>query len=226
MFCVSLIEKNLRDLQNRFKELASFTDLFEIRLDALSPYELSEEGLRSFFKGGQKLVFTFRSPLEGGLRKVAKKEREKWLFWALSQKESFLVDFEWQEFKEYPFSPGELEKVLFSYHLFDRAFKPGEAEDILKEMSEKGVRWAKLISTPSAKEEALGHLELLQYASRLGIKLISFGMGEAGKFTRLLCLFFGSPYTYVAASADKKAAPGQVDITTAKKIYQNLKELF
>ncbi len=226
MFCVSLIEKNIKDLEEKIRTLVSETDLFEIRADALSPLELSEEALIQLLSPGRKIVFTFRSPLEGGFRKAGFGERRKWLLFALSQKEVFLVDFEWQEFKDEPFSEEELEKVLFSYHLFDRGLKKGEGEKLLQEMAEKKVRWAKLVSTPFEKKEALYHLELIEYAKELGIRLISFGMGEVAKFTRIFCLFFGAPYTYVAASPECGAAPGQIDIYTAKKIYQTLTELF
>lgn len=34
-------------------------------------------------------------------------------------------------------------------------------------------------------------------------------MGEAGKFTRLLCLKLGAPYTYVSAGASNATASGQ-----------------
>ena len=40
-------------------------------------------------------------------------------------------------------------------------------------------------------------------------QLVAFSMGEAGKFTRLLCLKLGAPYTYVSAGASNATASGQ-----------------
>ena len=41
-------------------------------------------------------------------------------------------------------------------------------------------------------------------------KLIAFSMGEEAKFTRILCLHMGSPFTYV--SLGKAVAPGQFSL--------------
>jgi 3-dehydroquinate dehydratase-1 len=45
-------------------------------------------------------------------------------------------------------------------------------------------------------------------------------MGDLGKISRILCLYLGSPYTYV--SLGKAVAPGQFSIDEVKKII-NLK---
>ena len=50
--------------------------------------------------------------------------------------------------------------------------------------------------------------------------LISFAMGDAGRISRILCLYLGSPYTYV--SLGKAVAPGQFSVDEVNKII-NLK---
>jgi len=45
-------------------------------------------------------------------------------------------------------------------------------------------------------------------------------MGDAGKISRILCLYLGSPYTYV--SLGKAVAPGQFSVDEVNKII-NLK---
>ena len=39
--------------------------------------------------------------------------------------------------------------------------------------------------------------------------LVAFCMGEAGQFTRHLCLALGAPYTYAALDEESATAPGQ-----------------
>ena len=50
--------------------------------------------------------------------------------------------------------------------------------------------------------------------------VISFAMGDEGKISRILCLYLGSPYTYV--SLGKAVAPGQFSVDEVNKII-NLK---
>ncbi|MBS7248605.1 MAG: type I 3-dehydroquinate dehydratase, partial [Candidatus Freyarchaeota archaeon] len=38
--------------------------------------------------------------------------------------------------------------------------------------------------------------------------------------SRVLCTFFGSPFTY--ASLDAPLAPGQIDIATMRKVHESL----
>jgi 3-dehydroquinate dehydratase len=45
-------------------------------------------------------------------------------------------------------------------------------------------------------------------------------MGDYGRISRILCLYLGSPYTYV--SLGKAIAPGQFSVDEVKKII-NLK---
>ena len=235
MFCVTLAEKSLSDIKTKIKNLIDITKLFEIRLDALSLEWVDEEFFQELQKIKDKypelkLIYTFRSPREGGLKKVEFAKRKEILMKALYHSSAFLVDFEWNEFKEDEdlINQNEkyLEKMLFSYHLFDKGLELEEGKKLLEEMKEKKVKWAKIVSTPKELISALHHLELLDYAKKLGIKLISFGMGEKAKFTRILCLFFSSPFTYVASSKESAVAPGQIDIFTAKQLYNALKALF
>jgi len=228
VFCITIAENVLKAVKEKITLASKETGLFEIRVDALSPEQLTEEGLSSLLKEAPKLIFTFRSPLEGGLKDTPKSLREKWLTWALSQP-FFLIDFEWQEFKELfkGAEPSLFEKVLFSYHNFSGTLNKAEFLKLLEEMAELGAKWVKLVPTPSTRAQAIELLELISLAKeKFGLNPVIFGMGEVAKFTRVLCLFFGSPYTYVVLKREETVAPGQLDIITAKRLYQSLKELF
>ncbi len=50
-----------------------------------------------------------------------------------------------------------------------------------------------------------------------GVNLIAFTMGEVGRVSRILCMQFGSPYTYV--SLGKPVAPGQFSLAEVKSMF-------
>jgi 3-dehydroquinate dehydratase-1 len=58
------------------------------------------------------------------------------------------------------------------------------------------------------------------YSKKGKSSLISFAMGDFGRISRILCLYLGSPYTYV--SLGKAVAPGQFSVDEVNKII-NLK---
>ena len=63
----------------------------------------------------------------------------------------------------------------------------------------------------------------LEHPAAEPFRLIAFGMGEAGRQTRLECLKLGAPFSYACFSEDEATAPGQM--TTAemfRKVYAGL----
>jgi len=68
----------------------------------------------------------------------------------------------------------------------------------------------------SAKKVTDASYVLSIYARAQGIKLIAFAMGDEGRISRILCLYLGSPFTYV--SLGKAVAPGQFSLKEIRKI--------
>ena len=54
------------------------------------------------------------------------------------------------------------------------------------------------------------------YSIKSKNKTVAFCMGEQGKFSRILCLHLGSPFTYV--SLGKAIAPGQFSVDEIKSL--------
>ena len=50
------------------------------------------------------------------------------------------------------------------------------------------------------------------------LNLIAFAMGDYGRMSRIICLYLGSPFTYV--SLGKPVAPGQFSLEQIKKILK------
>ena len=57
---------------------------------------------------------------------------------------------------------------------------------------------------------------LCLYSKASGLSLVAFCMGEIGKISRVICLYMGSPFTYV--SLGKPIAPGQYSLREIRKL--------
>ena len=83
-----------------------------------------------------------------------------------------------------------------------------------------GADIAKIVTTCNSPADAERILALYK---EIDTPLIAFGMGDAGKQTRLDCLKLGAPFSYACYSENEATAPGQ--LTTAemfRKVYAGL----
>jgi shikimate 5-dehydrogenase/3-dehydroquinate dehydratase len=99
-------------------------------------------------------------------------------------------------------------RTILSFHDFDRV---PDLEPLIASM--QGCAYAKIAVTPHSLRENERILDL----QRPGLTL--FGMGERGMYSRILAPFFGSELAFVSVSDDRTAAPGQISLEKALKIY-------
>ncbi|MCD6489612.1 MAG: type I 3-dehydroquinate dehydratase [Thermodesulfobacterium sp.] len=224
MFCLTLAENTCKKLFKKIERGAKYTDFFEIRADKLKDLETCH--LETFLKLPYKFLFTFRSHEEGGFGNFSDEFRLEWIFWALKQK-FYLVDIEWKLFKKFSHKFKELNfnKVLFSYHNFKKLPSDRYLLELLSEMKKRGVKRAKIVCMCNSLEDSFRLLKLIFLAKERKIELVAFGMGEKGRISRILSLFCGSPFTYVVLSKKEAVAPGQLDIKSALKVYNAIKEI-
>ena len=93
-----------------------------------------------------------------------------------------------------------------------------------------GADIAKIVTTchneDDAKRISSLYSVVLEDIDSMQGRLIAFGMGAAGKETRIGCLRRGAPFTYAALEAKEATAPGQpIAAELAKLIYGNRKTL-
>ena len=125
-------------------------------------------------------------------------------------------------------------KLVISYHNFEGTQSLDELKAIYDLCRRKGADIVKIVTTAHNISDAARVMELYSYKKKDSeiaadnflergeesgslsnsfgeeeAQLVAFCMGEAGKFTRHLCLHLGSPYTYVAFDKDSATAPGQ-----------------
>lgn len=224
MFCITLAESTYKKLLEKIEKGSKYTDFFELRVDYLRDLNTSE--LEKLLKLPYKFLFTFRSYEEGGYKKFSDGFRLEWILWALNQK-FYLVDLEWKLFKKFYSKLKNLNfnKILISYHNFKKTPSLKYLNRLLIEMQKRGVKKAKIVCMCKTLEESFRLLNLIFFAKKRKIELISFGMGEKGKISRIFSLFCGAPFTYVVLSKKETVAPGQFDINSALKFYKTIKQI-
>ncbi len=217
--CISIAENSPKKIKNKLKESFKKSDYVEVRLDFLKTKDVPE-ALESIKKDLKKVVCTLRPKNEGGKFTGSEKERIA-ILKLIAEYNPFLLDVEFntlnknKELSKYLKSTKT--KLLVSWHDFKKTPKSSELKNKIKKMSKFSSN-VKIVSTAKSVDDATRMLELYNKTGKNN--LISFAMGDAGKISRILCLYLGSPYTYV--SLGKAVAPGQFSVDEVNKII-NLK---
>ena len=217
--CISIAENSPKKIKNKLKDSLKKSDYVEIRLDFLKAKQIPEtlEIIKTDLK---KIVCTLRPTNEGGKFTGTEKERVA-ILKLIAEYNPFLLDIEFNTLKKnkelVKYLKSTKTKLLVSWHDFKKTPKNTELQNKIKQMSKFSCN-VKIVSTAKSTDDSTRMLGL--YSKKGKNNLISFAMGDAGKISRILCLYLGSPYTYV--SLGKAVAPGQFSIDEVNNII-NLK---
>jgi len=218
--CISIAESSPNKIKIKLKAALKKSDYIEIRLDFLK-IEQVPIALEIIKKDLNRIVCTLRPKTEGGKFSGTEKERIS-IIKLIAEYNPFLLDIEYNTLKKNKELPKYLKttktKLLVSWHDFKKTPKSIELKNQINQMSKFSSN-VKIVSTAKSTEDATRMLEL--YSKKGKNNLISFAMGDAGRISRILCLYLGSPYTYV--SLGKAVAPGQFSVDEVNKII-NLKK--
>jgi 3-dehydroquinate dehydratase-1 len=217
--CVSIAETSPKKIRIKLKEALKKSDYVEVRLDFLKKEQVPNT-LEIIKKDLNKIVCTLRPKTEGGKFEGSEKERIS-IIKLISEYNPYLLDVEYNTLKKnkelLKYLKSTKTKLLVSWHDFKKTPKNTELQNKIKQMSKFSSN-VKIVSTAKSTDDSTRMLGL--YNKRGKNNLISFAMGDLGKISRILCLYLGSPYTYV--SLGKAVAPGQFSVDEVNKII-NLK---
>ena len=217
--CVSIAESSPNKIKIKLKAALKKSDYVEVRLDFLKKEQVPKV-LEIIKKDLNKIVCTLRPKTEGGRFEGNEKERIS-IIKLISEYNPYLLDIEYNTLKKnkelVKYLKSTKTKLLVSWHDFKKTPKNTELQNKIKQMSKFSCN-VKIVSTAKSTDDSTRMLEL--YSKKGKNNLISFAMGDAGKISRILCLYLGSPYTYV--SLGKAVAPGQFSIDEVNNII-NLK---
>ena len=215
--CVSIAEKNPKKLSQVLKKALKESDFAELRFDFLKPAQVPE-ALELVKKDLKRTVCTLRPKSEGGKFSGTEKERIS-ILKLISEYNPYLLDVEFNTIKKNSSLEKYIKKaktnVLVSWHDFQKTPNVDALLNRLKDMK-KFSKYVKIVTTAKKVTDASYVLSL--YAKSKGINLVTFAMGDYGRISRILCLYLGSPFTYV--SLGKAVAPGQFSLKEIKKIIE------
>ena len=213
--CVSIAENSSQKIKANLKEVLKKSDYAEIRFDFLKTYEIPKT-LEIIKKDLKKVVCTLRPKSEGGKFEGDTKERIA-ILKLIAAYDPFLLDIEFNTIKKNKelvrYLKSTKTKLLVSWHDFKKTPKFSELKSMMNQMT-KFSHNVKIVTTAKSADDSTRVLQL--YSKNEKNNLIAFAMGNSGKVSRILCLYLGSPYTYV--SLGKPIAPGQFSVDEVKKI--------
>ncbi len=218
--CVTIAEKTPYKIKQTLKIALKKSDYAEVRFDFLK-IEQIPEAIEIIKKDLSKIVCTLRPKTEGGKFSGNEKERIA-ILKLIAEYNPFLLDVEFNTLKRNSslrrYLKSTKTKLLVSWHDFKKTPSSAELKKKMNQMTKFSSN-VKIVSTAKSSVDSSRMLEL--YSKKGKNNLISFAMGDFGKISRILCLYLGSPYTYV--SLGKPVAPGQFSVDEVKKIT-NLKK--
>jgi len=218
--CVSIAEETPSKIKQVLKTALTKSDFAEIRFDFLNADQVPET-IELIKKDLKRIVCTLRPKSEGGEFIGSEKERIS-ILKLIAEYSPYLLDVELDTLRKNPSLVRYLKntntKLLVSWHDFKKTPSTAELKNKMGQMSKFSSN-IKIVSTAKSTDDSTRMLEL--YGKKGKSNLISFAMGDLGRISRILCLYLGSPYTYV--SLGKATAPGQFSVDEIKKIT-NLKK--
>ncbi len=183
--------------------------LVELRLDWLSR---SPDLQRLLTDRPSPAVLTCRRPEDGGRWKGTEEQRQVLLRQAIVSGADY-VDLEDDIARNIP-RYGKTKRII-SHHNFEST--PEDLEAIVARMSECDPDIIKLVTMAQSPAD---NVRMLRVVAASKIPMIGFCMGEMGLPSRILCLKYGSPFTYATFSSERILAPGQISFDLMKTRYR------
>lgn len=213
--CVTIAETTPKSLKKMLDLGLKKSDYAEIRFDFLKPVQIPD-ALELIKKNLNRVICTLRPIKEGGKFTGSEKERIS-ILKLIAEYSPFLLDVEHTTLTRQKNLVKYLAKtktqILVSWHDFKKT--PSNAFLIKKfKKMKKFSNFVKIVTTAVFVDDSSRILSL--YAKPSNTKLIAFAMGDYGKISRILCLFLGSPFSYV--SLGKPIAPGQYGLAELRTI--------
>ena len=217
--CASVAEKTPKRLKQTLTKALKKSDYAEIRFDFLNP-NLVPDALQQIKKDLRKCVCTLRPVSEGGKFSGSEKNRIS-IIKLIAEYNPFLLDVELntltknKNLRRYLKNTGT--GILVSWH----NFKQTPSISVLKKKLAQMKKFSNNVKIVTMAKSINDATQVLSLYKNNNTKLIAFSMGNYGRISRILCLFLGSPYTYV--SLGKPVAPGQFSVDEVKSIFTRRK---
>jgi 3-dehydroquinate dehydratase-1 len=228
LICLPLVGDTRAKIIGEAEELATLKpDLLEWRIDAYDEVENTEDCLSVLKRlreiiGDIPLIFTCRIDLEGGFKKISRKNRLELINAVMESGGVDIVDVELcndKEFVEIIRERAKLSgvKVILSYHNFTETPSESFIYSKLTEAQTAGADISKVAVMPKDYGDVLTLLNATNKARNKTVQgpMVTMSMGPEGAVSRLAGGLFGSDITF--AIGKQASAPGQIPIEELKR---------
>lgn len=225
--CVPIMGQDRKTVLEQAEKVSAMKpDIIELRADYLDESNRRNiaEILNTIKKniGNIKLVFTFRTKAEGGQSEISVSDYENLCLTVAPVCD--YVDVEVTGYfdvakKMIPDIQRAGAKVIGSNHHFDRTPDDEEIIEIMKRMESAGADICKMAVMPQVKEDVERFMKVSEkLKDMISVRIITMSMGELGSISRVCTKQTGSCITF--ATGIQSSAPGQIDITMARKLIK------
>lgn len=220
---VSIMPRNIEEVQAIDVTRYEDADIIEWRADFLAKEAILQVAPAVFEKfAGREHLFTLRTRSEGGEIDLSSEEYVQIIKDVTQLYQPDYVDFEYYTHKDVFDQMLDFPNLVLSYHNFQET--PDNMMEILSELTSLTPKVVKVSVMAHTEQDVL---DLMNYTR--GFKTLNpeqdyatISMGKIGKVSRITSDVTGSSWSF--ASLDEASAPGQISLSSMKKIREILNE--
>lgn len=220
---VSVMPKSLEEAQGIDAMRYIDADIIEWRADFLPKEAILQVAPAIFEKfAGRELLFTLRTRAEGGEIDLDSAEYVQIIKDVAQLYQPEYIDFEYFSHKDVFEEMLDFPNLVLSYHNFQET--PDNMMEILSELTSLTPKVVKVSVMAHTAQDVLDLMNFTRGFKTLNPEqeYVTISMGKVGKVSRITSDVTGSSWSF--ASLDEASAPGQISLSSMKKIREILNE--
>ena len=220
---VSVMPKSLEEAQGIDAMRYIDADIIEWRADFLPKEAILQVAPAIFEKfAGRELLFTLRTRAEGGEIDLDSAEYVQIIKDIAQLYQPEYIDFEYFSHKDVFEEMLDFPNLVLSYHNFQET--PENMMEILSELTSLTPKVVKVSVMAHTEQDVLDLMNFTRGFKTLNPEqeYVTISMGKVGKVSRITSDVTGSSWSF--ASLDEASAPGQISLSSMKKIREILNE--
>jgi 3-dehydroquinate dehydratase/shikimate dehydrogenase len=211
--CVAIRETTTEQAISSAARAAQWADLIELRADYIRDLDV-----KGFLKRKPcPVLFTLRSPSEGGEYRGSEKNRLETILEAASSGADY-VDVEYSAFWRVVLDVAGREKVVLSHHDFQST--PEDLIPLLDGMAATGAAVLKIAVKARSLSDNRVVAAALDHAASRNLQLCALAMGAPGVPSRVLGGVWGSWATFASLPGGEPTADGQIPADELVELYR------
>lgn len=220
---VSVMPKSLEEAQGIDAMRYIDADIIEWRADFLPKEAILQVAPAIFEKfAGRELLFTLRTRAEGGEIDLDSAEYVQIIKDVAQLYQPEYIDFEYFSHKDVFEEMLDFPNLVLSYHNFQET--PENMMEIISELTSLTPKVVKVSVMAHTEQDVLDLMNFTRGFKTLNPEqeYVTISMGKMGKVSRITSDVTGSSWSF--ASLDEASAPGQISLSSMKKIREILNE--